>query len=184
MWRRRGRSRSCEDIAGRLHVTQALTASPERRDLSMSPRAPESATSVPKSDSSRLEASTIAAEDAASRRREATSKPVMSGKPTSSRTMSGRSRSASTTPDSPSVAVPTTTNPSASSASRAVARNDGWSSTINTVSFSLGSPSCAHPRGSVGRVSEWSGSTLWLAVNRTSQSPGHRTVVRPRRCEA
>ena len=41
--------------------------------------------SVPKSDLSRLEASTIAAEDAASRRREATSNPVMSGKLTNPR---------------------------------------------------------------------------------------------------
>ena len=35
--------------------------------------------------------------------------------------------------DSPSVAVPTTTKPSVSSTSCAIARKDGWSSTINTV---------------------------------------------------
>ena len=128
-----------------IRVGDRLLPEPERELSNYVPRAPESATRVPKSDFSRDDASTIAAGDAASRRREATSNPVMSGSPTSSRTMSGWSRSTSATADAPSVAVPTTTSPSASSASRAIARNDGWSSTIRTVSFS-GVPSWADHR--------------------------------------
>ena len=88
------------------HATSARIASPVRSALVRKPRAPDSATSEPKSVPSRLEASTIAAGEPASRSRAATSKPSMSGSSTSRRTTSGASRSAAATPDSPSLAVP------------------------------------------------------------------------------
>ena len=49
-------------------------------------------------------------------------------------TRSGRRRLASAIPDVPSAASPMTSNPSASSRTRALARKEGWSSTMRTVS--------------------------------------------------
>src|SRR5215218_2677807 len=60
-------------------------------------------------------------------------KPSVSGSWTSRRTTSGRRRQHCEMADAPSSASPTTSNPSDSSTMRALARKDGWSSTMRTV---------------------------------------------------
>src|SRR6476646_6301681 len=91
------------------------------------------ATSDPYSAAMWLEVRTTTERTPRAANRSATSKPSRSGSPTSSRTTSGcRSWAAAIAPW-PSAASPTTLTPSASSIRRALARNDGWSSTINTV---------------------------------------------------
>ena len=106
--------------------------SPDNSALGTKPRAPERKTSGPKSDESRLETRITTGPSALPVRRAATSNPSMSGSCTSSSTTSGWSRPASVSADAPSAASPTTSKPSASRRTRAVARNDGWSSTIRT----------------------------------------------------
>src|SRR6266516_1924860 len=59
----------------------------------------------------------------------------MSGSRMSSRTSCGRHLRQAATADAPSLASPTTTNPSASSSRRAKRRKLGWSSTIRIVLF-------------------------------------------------
>ncbi len=65
--------------------------------------------------------------------RAATSKPSMSGSCTSRSTSWGLRRQVSSTALAPSTASPMTLNPSDSSSTRALARKDGWSSTMRTV---------------------------------------------------
>ena len=90
-------------------------------------------TSGPKSDESRLETRITAGESGWPVMRAATSKPSMSGSWTSSSTSWGFRRQVSSTALAPSTASPMTLNPSDSRSTRALARKDGWSSTIRTV---------------------------------------------------
>ena len=77
--------------------------------------------------------------------------------------MSGSSASAAATPVSPSLAVPTTAKPSFSSTTCAIARNDGWSSTINTVTGS---------RAAMGRSSHrWPPRGSTVATTRADVGP-------------
>ena len=136
----------------RGHLSSASTRSPESSALGTKPRAPERDTSGPKSDESRLETRITAGASGWAVIASATWKPSVSGSCTSSSTTSGRSRQVSVTAVAPSTASPMTVNPSASSRMRAVARNDGWSSTMSTV--------CAISRGDClraggGRLYGW-----------------------------
>ena len=87
-------------------------------------------------------------------RRRATSNPSRSGSCTSSRTTSGPSRAASASPDVPSGASPTTSQPSDSSSCLALARKPAWSSTIKTLRFTCQSSHSSHGGESVSARSQ------------------------------
>ena len=92
---------------------------------------------------------------------------TMSGNATSSRTSSGASVRVSASADAPSVASPTTSNPSASSSARANDRKPAWSSTIRTVA--------ATNRSWHGAPRSASGAALWcgFAAVRGEGERGH-----------
>ena len=138
-WRRRDRSRTAEDNRLGAHATSARIASPVSSALVTKPRAPDSATSGPKSEPSRLDARTIAVARAGLRA--AARRPRTRRCPAARRRAAGRpvraraSRRPRTRRRSP---CRRRRSRRVSSTTCAIARNDGWSSTINTVTGSRG----------------------------------------------
>src|SRR5262245_14662351 len=123
------------EVAVAAHSQRLVIRSAEISSFGTKPRAPLSRSSGPKSDSSRVDVSTIAGLRPPAEICAATSMPSMSGSWTSRSTMSGSSSRETESAPRPSEASPRTSNPSDSSSLRAIPRKRGSSSTITMLAM-------------------------------------------------